>query len=99
MIIAISVLVFLALPTLRGCSIKILWKRDRPRDMTHLMDFSLPYWKPYNSVKKVDTPLMDNNRNQATNTNHQGSQKPPVLFFLTLFTGVGLGHGEESNRK
>lgn len=87
--------VFTSLPTLSGCSIKMLWKRERPRDMTHLMDFSLPYWKPYNSVKKVDIPLMDNNRNQATNTNHQGSQKPPDLFFFILFTGVGLGHREE----
>lgn len=37
--------------TLRGCRMKMLWKRERPRDMTHLMDFSLPYWKPYSRVK------------------------------------------------
>lgn len=81
---------------MRGCSIKMLWKRERPRDMTHLMDFSLPYSKPYSKVKKVDTPLIDSNRNQPRNTHHQGSQQPAELFFF-FFTGDGLGQerGEE----
>ncbi len=74
---------------MRGCSIKMLWKRERPRDITHLMDFSLPYSKPYNRVKKVDTPLMDSNRNQPRNTNHQGSQQPADTL-LFVFTGGGL---------
>lgn len=73
----------------------MLWKRERPRDMTHLMDFSLPYSKPYSRVKKVDTPLMDSNRNQPRNTHHQGSQQPADLFFF--LTGGGLGQGEGGN--
>lgn len=72
---------------------KMLWKRERPRDMTHLMDFSLPYSKPYNRVKKVDTPLMDSKRNQPRNTHHQGSQQPAVLFVF-FFTRGGLSQGE-----
>lgn len=44
-------LISFKVPTFRGCSMKMLSKRDRPKDMTHLMDFSLPYWKPYSRVK------------------------------------------------
>lgn len=76
--------------TLRGCSIKMLWNSERPRDITHLVDFSLPYSKPYNRVKKVDTPLMDSRRNQPRNTHHQGSQQDTALFFFFPITG-GLG--------
>lgn len=65
--------------------------------MTHLMDFSLPYSKPYNSVKKVDTPLMDSNRNQPRNTHHQGSQQDADFFFF--LTGGGLGRKGRNERK
>lgn len=82
--------------TLRGCKIKILWKSERPRDMTHLMDFSLPYWKPYSRVKYVETALRDNKRNQPRNTHHQGSQPPEVPFLA--FTGGGLEEGREEER-
>lgn len=71
----------------------MLWNRERPRDMTHLMDFCLPYSKPYNRVKKVDTPLMDSNKNQPRNTHHQGSQQLPD-FFSFLLTRGGLNQGE-----
>lgn len=79
--------------TLRGCSIKMLWNSERPRDITHLVDFSLPYSKPYNRVKKVDTPLMDSRRNQPRNTHHQGSQQPTALFFFFFPITGGLGGG------
>lgn len=75
--------------TLRGCSIKMLWNSERPRDMTHLVDFSLPYSKPYNRVKNVETPLMDSRRNQPRNTHHQGSQQPTALFFFFFFNITG----------
>lgn len=76
---------------------KMLWKRERPRDMTHLMDFSLPYSKPYSRVKNVDIPLMDSNRNQPRNTNHQGSQQL-VDFFFSVLTGGGLDRAKTTHQ-
>lgn len=71
----------------------MLWNSERPRDMTHLVDFSLPYSKPYNRVKNVDTPLMDSRRNQPRNTHHQGSQQPTALFFFFFNITGRLGGG------
>ena len=83
--------------TLSGCSMNMLWKRERPREMTHWIDFSLPYWKPQSRVKNVDTPLIDSSRNQPRNTHHQGSEQPEGLFFL--LTGVGLEHRRDGERR